>query len=177
MVPSGKYAVGTVHSTNRCGKVKVIEYVSCKKITVEFLNTKNRVVSCSSNISIGFIKDNHARLKFGIGYLGDIPKGGTKNCSEDAKAYVAWSGMLRRCYSGKRRSYWGCSVVEEWHCFAHFLKWFNQTYPHNSLEKMTLDKDIRVPGNKVYGPNTCTWVTAAENNREMLERVYGKVAK
>lgn len=80
------------------------------------------------------------------------------------RAYSVWRGVLRRCYSvnfqKKRPNYEGCSVVEEWHSFANFEKWFTENY----VEGYDLDKDLLVPGNCVYGPETCVFVAPAINS-------------
>lgn len=43
---------------------------------------------------------------------------------------------------------------EEWKLFSEFRKWFDNHY----IEGWSLDKDILVKGNKVYGPKTCCFV-------------------
>lgn len=70
------------------------------------------------------------------------------------KAYHSWDAMLKRCYSGKHKTYSDCSVCEEWYLFSNFKKWFNENY----IEGYDLDKDILVKGNKVYSPETCCFV-------------------
>jgi hypothetical protein len=77
--------------------------------------------------------------------------------------YSAWTGMLDRCYrvdEHKRHpTYIGCSVVKEWHTFSVFRAWMQQ----QDWQGKELDKDILVPGNKVYSPSTCYFVTRAMN--------------
>ena len=78
--------------------------------------------------------------------------------------YAKWKHMLERCYWSKKQllhpSYRGCSVVEEWHTFSNFKVWM-QTQDWEGKE---LDKDLKVFGNKVYGPDTCVFVTRQLNN-------------
>ena len=78
--------------------------------------------------------------------------------------YRAWTGMLERCYSeaAKRRrpTYAECSVCDEWLIFSVFKAWM-QT---QDFEGKHLDKDILSPGNKVYSPSVCVFVTHAVNN-------------
>lgn len=78
--------------------------------------------------------------------------------------YRAWEGMLRRCYSSalhaQRPTYAGCSVAAEWRKFSAFRSWMvKQNWEGNHL-----DKDILRAGNKVYGPETCVFVSRSLNN-------------
>ncbi len=71
--------------------------------------------------------------------------------------------MLERCYSAKyherKPTYNGCSVAKEWHSFSTFRAWMiKQEWNGNQL-----DKDLLIPGNKVYGPDTCVFVSGKLN--------------
>ena len=77
--------------------------------------------------------------------------------------YRAWTKMLERCYNrayqAKYPTYVGCSVAHEWLNFSAFRAWMvNQDHDGKHL-----DKDILLPGNKVYGPDTCVFVSAKLN--------------
>lgn len=71
--------------------------------------------------------------------------------------------MLHRAYDSKaqvrRPNYVGCSVFDEWLTFSNFKLWMET----QDWEGKQLDKDILVPGNKVYSPETCVFVTAVLN--------------
>ena len=86
--------------------------------------------------------------------------------------YTKWSSMLYRCYGRKYpSSYTGCTVTEEWHYFSNFKKWMES----RSWEGKQLDKDILVPGNKVYGENFCLLVTRDLNTLlNTNEHIRGK---
>jgi hypothetical protein len=79
------------------------------------------------------------------------------------KYYAAWTGMLERCYSKKylesRPSYIGTSVCSEWLYATAFKKWMEQ----QDWSGKSLDKDIIVPGSKLYSPETCAFVLNATN--------------
>lgn len=63
--------------------------------------------------------------------------------------------MLNRCYNKTQQAtYVGCTVSEKWHRFSDFKKWHDANY----VDGWELDKDILVPGNKVYGPEFCVYV-------------------
>jgi hypothetical protein len=72
--------------------------------------------------------------------------------------------MLTRAYShpflARYPAYSGVTVCEEWHSFMAFRAWMET----QDWEGKQLDKDIIVPGNKVYSPDTCVFVSSALNN-------------
>lgn len=80
------------------------------------------------------------------------------------KYYQTWSGMMTRGYSENHNerypTYKDCSVVKEWHLFSNFRMWMEKQNWHGKA----LDKDIIKPGNKVYGPDTCCFVSTELNN-------------
>ena len=77
--------------------------------------------------------------------------------------YQTWKSMIDRCYSAKCQernpTYKGCSVSEEWLTFSNFKSWMMD----QDWEGKHLDKDLLVEGNKIYGPETCVFVSPAVN--------------
>lgn len=77
--------------------------------------------------------------------------------------YVRWIGMFRRCYSPaalkRNPNYADCSVCEQWLYFSNFKSWMET----QDWEGKELDKDLLFSNNKVYGPNTCVFVTQDVN--------------
>ena len=77
--------------------------------------------------------------------------------------YAVWRNMLERCYSEKSLesypTYIGTSVCSEWTYASAFKKWMEQ----QDWDGKSLDKDIIVPGNKLYSPDTCAFVLQATN--------------
>lgn len=77
--------------------------------------------------------------------------------------YRVWQNMLERCYgrvTGKNcPTYDGCSVAECWHKFMSFKAWMEK----QDWQGKALDKDILVPGNKVYSPDACVFVSKRLN--------------
>lgn len=78
--------------------------------------------------------------------------------------YMRWSDMLKRCYSEKfiktRPTYDNCIVCHDWIYFSNFKAWMEK----QDWEGNELDKDILVPENKVYSPETCLFVPPPVNN-------------
>lgn len=77
--------------------------------------------------------------------------------------YRSWTHMLERCYCPKlhkrRVSYIDCEVVESWLLFSNFKKWMKK----QDWKGKDLDKDIKFPGNKIYSPDTCLFVSSEIN--------------
>ena len=75
--------------------------------------------------------------------------------------------MLRRCYDPKYHknspSYSECTVCEEWKDFQNFAEWYYNNIYNIQGEKICLDKDLLVKGNKVYSPDTCLLVPETLN--------------
>jgi hypothetical protein len=77
-----------------------------------------------------------------------------------------WMSMLVRCYSpnlsaGQASVYAGVAVCPKWHLFSNFERW---ALTQGDLTGLELDKDILFPGNKIYSPETCCFVTSQLNH-------------
>jgi hypothetical protein len=105
------------------------------------------------------VKYVHSNLVYGHG-INDV-EGDSKFFS----SYKKWAGMLERCYvdsiEEKRPTYIGCSVSPEWLYFSNFKTWFEN---NELIVGYALDKDILVKGNKIYGPEFCSFVPPELNN-------------
>jgi hypothetical protein len=79
------------------------------------------------------------------------------------KFYVTWSDMLKRSYCKKyqetKPTYAGCSVCSEWLTFSNFKAWMMQ----QDWKGNQLDKDLLHAGNKIYSPETCSFVDVLIN--------------
>jgi len=91
--------------------------------------------------------------------------------------YRKWIAMFKRAYCQdyhkKNPTYTECSIVKEWHSFMNFRAWMM----FQDWEDKQLDKDIIRPGNKVYGPNTCVFVTKHINSLLTNMSVENKYTK
>ncbi|MDT3718480.1 hypothetical protein [Pseudomonas oryzihabitans] len=98
-----------------------------------------------------------SKLVYGVG-INDL-------ASEEGKTdfYRKWVRMLERCYSAKYlekySSYKGCSVCAEWLTFSNFKTWMKD----QDYEGKHLDKDILIPGNRIYSPETCAFISCQLN--------------
>lgn len=78
--------------------------------------------------------------------------------------YARWCSMIQRTcsedFKAKNPSYVDCALHEDWIYFSNFKAWMEQ----QDWEGKQLDKDLLVPGNKIYGPDTCVFVDRQVNN-------------
>lgn len=111
------------------------------------------------------------RLVCGVGindadYLIEVKEtiGGKQKRILTCPFYRAWKDMIKRCYSeycqARNPTYAGCSVTPEWLNFSAFRSWMIG----KDWVGKELDKDILHPGNKVYGPDICVFVTHKLNS-------------
>lgn len=148
--------------------MQIIEYNRYKDIIVEFQDKhKTKIHTNYQAFLKGEVKNPFYPIVYGVGYLGE----GKYKTSENGKktdAYKVWYGMLQRCYDpyylNKHPTYIDCYVCEEWHNFQNFAKWFHKHYYECNGEKMHLDKDILVKGNKIYSSDTCIFVPERINS-------------
>lgn len=76
--------------------------------------------------------------------------------------YSAWKSMKARsepAFQSKYPSYQGVTVCDEWRVFSNFHKWATV----NLFEGLEVDKDVLLPGNKVYSPETCAALPKSMN--------------
>lgn len=76
--------------------------------------------------------------------------------------YRKWSHMLQRVspsWKALRPSYKEATLHEEWKTFSNFKTWMEK----QDWEGKDLDKDILIPNNKLYSPETCVFVPPTIN--------------
>ncbi len=156
-----KIISGQKYYSLKYGEFVVDKYVNCYEVFIHFLDTGTKVVTSADQIRKCKVKDVNAPTRFGVGYLGEGMYRASEN-KKNTKAFSIWSAMLKRCYSGHPEfaSYNGCTVCEEWHNFQNFAKWFYE----NHIDGFQLDKDFISFGNKVYGPEFCSFVPSEINS-------------
>ncbi len=155
---------GAIFNTNRCGYLKIIKYVKWNKIKIRFINTGYTAFAESGNIRKGNVNDPYAPSHQGVGFIGEGPYGSNST----PKIYKLWSSMLLRAYDKKYHekhpSYARCSVVKRWHNLQHFGEDITKM-PNWNTPGFELDKDLRVLGNKKYGPKYCSFVPLIINKQ------------
>lgn len=148
-------------SVNNFGSTIVItEYRNSRDVDIYFPQynwTKKHVMY--NHFKQGDIKCPYEPRVYGVGYLGEgeyVAAIKTK-CT---KTYNIWKGIIERCYDYEHKdtkypTYENCTVCDEWLCFQNFAKWYENNYYEIPGQRMAIDKDILVKGNKVYSPDTC----------------------
>lgn len=160
--------MGDVFYSKSYGKFEVTEYMNARCVKILFYNTGGITTASAGNIRNGRVKDVLAKDVFGVGCIGSGEfKSRLPNNGSCTKEYSTWSSMLFRCYGNERdestlRSYKDCIVCEDWHNFQNFAQWC-QTQPEMLYKDSSLDKDIRVKGNRIYSPETCCFVPSYIN--------------
>lgn len=136
--------------------MQIVGYRTYTDIDVKFLDKDGYVYEHANygNFKKGWLKNPYDRCIFGVGYLGD------GNAQQKTQVGYCWRGMLERCYCDRMKkihpAYYGISTVcEEWLNFQVFAEWYGDNVYQVGTERMHLDKDILVKGNKVYSPETC----------------------
>ena len=121
-------------------------------------------------------------MVYGIGELGLMKDGNqpkTKVDGKNTREYILWRDMLKRCYSDKYHesypTYKDCIVCERWLIFANFLEDLPlienyKLWKDNPNNRVSLDKDDKVKGNKVYSLNTCKFISNSDNVKERITR-------
>lgn len=151
--------VGEKKTNNFGSKIEIIEYRHANDIDIFFpeydWTAKHAIYKQFKN---GSISCPYEPRLYGFGYIGD-GKYTTGISTKHNKEYIAWNGMLRRCYDPKwyekHSTYEKCEVCEEWLNFQIFAEWYEKNYYEIPGQRMELDKDILIKNNKIYSPDTC----------------------
>ena len=147
--------VGEKRYNNQGLLMEIIEYNKAIDIKVKFTKS-GYICKCRyGNFQRGEVYDKLHPTVCNLGYIGNTK---TRENGNPKKSYKTWVDMLHRCYDKLYKTYTDCSVCSEWLCYANFEKWFNENYYEIPNEKMCLDKDILIKGNRIYSPNTCIFV-------------------
>lgn len=160
------YKIGETNYNNQGCLMKIVERLNRNSIIVEFQDKYKYRTKCQINAFInGQVRNNFFPSLYGVGFIGNTT---SMYNGKLKKSYEVWCSMINRCYNEKtlnrQPTYKDCYVCKEWHCYATFEKWFNENYYEIENEKVALDKDILIKGNKIYSCNTCCFVPIRINS-------------
>lgn len=142
-----------------------------QRVDIKFVNTGSvRKGVLLSMVRGGVVRDLYYKSVCGVGYIGEGKYSPMEECGLVKKAvYEDWIDMLKRVYAPSRRKChktyreYGIFVCDEWHNFQNFAEWYYK-YPYNRESNWALDKDLKKIGNKMYGPETCSYIPQRVNS-------------
>lgn len=171
--------IGEVNCNKYGTKMKIIEILDQKNIYIEFQDAYKIIKKGSYHaFKNGTLKNPYDKSVHNIGYLGEGSFQSRKGKDSKILApYGKWASIIARCYDPtvKRKlpAYEGCTMVDSWHNLQNFGAWYEDNFYQIPGEKMEIDKDILVKGNKIYGPETCVFVPR-DMNRLLEKRARGR---
>ena len=122
---------------------------------VRFKETKQYQWVEGSRVKNGKFKDFSKPFLYGVGYATGT-KADPFRCGY-GESFRMWENMITRCYyKGGIKRYKDVYVVEDWHNYANFKKWYSKNIPTGTSGNMALDKDLFSDNPvKYYSPQTC----------------------
>lgn len=182
MIKYSDLKIGDVFESNNSGAYVIIKIINSRNIMIRFIATGYIKTIPVSVIRSGMIKDSFIPTVYGIGVKGDELPSSIDN--KLVKEYATWKEMLRRIADEKSLNqfptYRECSVCERWLYYPNFyhdiktLPGYQDWIDSGKSRKYNLDKDIKIPGSKIYSPYTCMFVTASENSLDANRRRRNK---
>jgi len=155
----GGIEIGAVINT-KLGKVLITDVISNKQVGIRFLDPFYETYVTAGHLRNNEIKNPMKPSVYDIGFIG-VGHYDLCESRKGTKSYFAWRNMFQRVYDKSKisqvRQYEGTSIHAHWHNFQNFAEWY-----HRQIDgfgpvqfRWHLDKDLLVPGNRIYGPETC----------------------
>lgn len=160
-----KNKVGETRIMNCGEEAELIKYNGYNDVLIKF-KTSGEIIKCQyGQFKNGKVKSHFVPTVLGVGIVG--LEATRDESGEIIRSYSIWRSVLGRCYYDKKRinipTYKDCKVCDEWLYYKNFKEWYDENYYEIEGQKMTLDKDILVKGNKIYSPKTCVFVPEVIN--------------
>lgn len=141
-------------TNNRGEYFSVLEYLGSNRYLIKFESNGYICIARGDRIREGRPENPFTPIFKGVGYMGS---GKYNSGGVGREAYLRWSAIWRRIQEPDLfPSYADCSLDPDWHNFQNFAEWYYNT-PYNRKD-WQIDKDILVPGNRVYSADTCVMV-------------------
>jgi len=149
-----EHHIGETHVSKEGYEIKVINGSDKPKHVVVNIDGKyDKTVQYSSLVD-GKVKNLYHKSVFGKGYIG-IGKHKAYIKGVPTREYIAWRGILQRCYDLRYPIYKDAIVCDEWHNFQVFGEWYDNQHKEEGWQ---LDKDLLSGNDKVYSPETCVFI-------------------
>lgn len=154
--------VGERFITNEGYEIVIVDYINATNVWIEFQDKYKTIKPCQYVDCVrGYIKNPYHPSVYGVGFIGE----GEYKSRIDGKQtdyYMGWSNLLKRGFDEefkKKHSTYRDVIIEEWlFNFQNYCMWREQNYYEIEGDKMDLDKDILIKGNKVYSRDTMIFV-------------------
>lgn len=145
-----------------CGEEAIlIEYINAFDVKIMFKKFKDIYTCTYQQFKNGQVKSKLFPSMYNMGFVG-LGEYKVSENSIHTIQYIYWEGMMRRCFGKKLKekhhTYDNCTCCTEWLNFQVFAEWFDNNYYEIDGDKINLDKDILVKGNKIYSSETCVFV-------------------
>lgn len=159
--------IGEINENKWGKKYKIIGYVEGKSRLrfVEFLESKEVIMTNNYNIKDGSVSDYSHKSVCGIGISG------FKDASKHI-LYYRWANMLGRCYSEKHSGYKsyggkGCYVEDYLLDFRNYISFVESLEGYDLLKENPndyhIDKDLKSKNEKCYSRETLSIITKEKN--------------
>lgn len=110
--------------------------------------------------------------------INDMPTGWMNHSELNMRIYNAWKAMIERTtekYWDKYPTYYGTTVDESWRTLSNFVNDIKEldgyeVWKNSPHQRMMLDKDTLIEGNKHYSKRTCRFITHTESNQDVARR-------
>lgn len=162
------HMIGKTNLNIQNDEMTVFATVDSSHIMVRF-KSNNFETKCSIKaFNSGNVKNIWLPSVYGVGIIGDEYVGDGNG--KGNKCYQTWAGIIMRCYyadyKNRFNTYNESTMHDDWIYYSNFKKWFDDNYyeVEDKCDKMDLDKDILIKGNKHYSPDTCIFVPHSINN-------------
>ncbi len=153
---------GKIFLSNSCGFYQITLANNTVNMEATFLKTNTKVRVNATQVDKGSVADPYYPSLCDIGYLGEC-SGTVDEEGGQLKEYVAWYGMIRRCYGNENlEAYKYIIVSEEFLNFAYFQEWYHKQIGAG-VDGFDMDKDILSTDVKIYAEDTCVFVPSEIN--------------
>lgn len=145
----------------------IMKYNNAKDVEIKFENGYEKSVHWG-NIKNDAVISPYAKRVYNVGFIGEGKYSSSDEQGNITIEYEEWRQMIRRCYEpyliNKFPTYIYATVCEEWLNFQNFAEWYEKEKYKCNKERLALDKDILIKGNKIYSPETCMLVPERINS-------------
>lgn len=157
------YKIGDIKLNKLGYEYTILDITDGKTCTIKFKNSNYTCKVSISSVKNGTVRDPYQPTVYGVGIVGNKYKTHMKlnGVKKPRREYMIWRDMIRRCYDEKDHirypTYKDCTVSDNFKSYEYFYEWC-QEQKGFGLPDWQLDKDLLIPGNKIYSEDTCCFL-------------------